>query len=55
MNLFEKSPIVSYTSIERITNGKKATKQYAKQLINNLIKKNKFSSTKEIERYFRCN
>jgi len=41
MNLFEKSPIVSYTSIERITNGKKAAKQYAKHLINNLIKKNK--------------
>lgn len=38
--LFEKSPVVSFKSIEKII-GKKKTSNYAKLLINNLIKKKK--------------
>lgn len=38
-NLFEKSPVLSYSSINRIINKKKS--DYIKQLIRNLILKNK--------------
>ncbi|MFH1592449.1 MAG: hypothetical protein ABIB47_03730 [Candidatus Woesearchaeota archaeon] len=40
-NLFKKSPVVSFKSIERIIKNKKRVKQYTKQLIRNLISKNK--------------
>jgi len=40
-NLFKKSPVVSFKSIERIIKNKKDVKQYTKQLIKNLISKNK--------------
>ena len=39
--LFEKSPVVNFASIERIVKNKKNIKQYTKQLIRNLILKNK--------------
>ena len=39
--LFKKSPVVEYGSIERIIKNKKNVKQYAKQLIRNLILKQK--------------
>lgn len=39
--LFEKSPVVSYSSIERIIKNKKNVKQYVKTLIHNMLKKNK--------------
>ena len=39
--LFKKSPIVEYNSIERIIKNTKNVKQYAKQLIRNLIIKKK--------------
>jgi len=38
--LFEKSPVVSYSSIERIINDRRKT-EYAKQLVRNLILKGK--------------
>lgn len=38
-NLFNKSPVVSAKSIERIVNKNKKVKQYTKQLIRNLILK----------------
>ena len=40
-NLFEKSPVVDFSSIERIIKRKKNIKQYTKQLIRNLIFKGK--------------
>ncbi len=40
-NLFEKSPVVDFASIERIIKNKKNIKQYTKQLIRNLVLKNK--------------
>ena len=40
-NLFEKSPVVDFSSIERIIKSKKNIKQYTKQLIRNLVLKNK--------------
>ncbi len=40
-DLFKKSPVVSFKSIERLVKYKKKVKQYTKQLISNLIKKNK--------------
>jgi predicted transcriptional regulator of viral defense system len=40
-NLFEKSPVVDFSSIERIVKDKKNIKQYAKQLVRNLLLKNK--------------
>ncbi len=39
--LFKKSPVVIYKSIERIIKNKKDVKQYTKQLIRNLILKGK--------------
>ena len=39
--LFEKSPVVSYSSIERTIKSKKNVRQYVKKLIHGLIKKNK--------------
>ena len=39
--LFEKSPVVSFSSIERIIQNKKRVKQYAKQLVRNLLLKGK--------------
>ncbi|MBI2106944.1 hypothetical protein HYT57_03085 [Candidatus Woesearchaeota archaeon] len=39
--LFEKSPVVSYASIERIIKNKKNVKQYVKRLIHYLLKKNR--------------
>jgi predicted transcriptional regulator of viral defense system len=38
-SLFEKSPIVSFSSISRIIRDKKKIKQYSKQLIRNLLLK----------------
>lgn len=38
-DLFRKSPVVSFSSIERIINRKKRVRQYAKQLVRNLILK----------------
>ena len=35
--LFKKSPVVSYSSIEKIVKSKKNVRQYAKQLVRNLI------------------
>lgn len=40
-NLFEKSPIVNFSSIERIIKKKKAIKHYPKQLIRNLYLRGK--------------
>ena len=40
-NLFKKSPVVSFKSIEKIIKNKKNVKQYSKQLVRNLISKNK--------------
>ncbi|MEK6871716.1 MAG: hypothetical protein AABX16_02330, partial [Nanoarchaeota archaeon] len=40
-NLFQKSPVVTFDSIKMIVKDKKNVKQYAKQLIKNLIKQNK--------------
>lgn len=40
-NLFEKSPIVSFASIDRTIKRKKKIKQYTKQLIRNLISRGK--------------
>lgn len=39
--LFKKSPVVSYKSIEKIIKSKKNVKQYTKQLIRNLLLKEK--------------
>ena len=39
--LFEKSPIVSYKSIERIVNDKRKVRQYVKKLVRYLLLKNK--------------
>lgn len=39
--LFEKSPVVDFSSITRIVKNKKNIKQYSKQLIRNLLLKNK--------------
>ncbi|MBU0958505.1 MAG: hypothetical protein KKB31_01040 [Nanoarchaeota archaeon] len=39
--LFSKSPVVSYSSIERVINYKKKTKAYVKRFINELLKKGK--------------
>ena len=36
-DLFKKSPVVDYKSVERIVKDKKNIKQYTKQLIRNLI------------------
>ena len=41
LDLFEKSPVVDFKSIERIVKAKKNTKQYTKQMIRNLLLKNK--------------
>lgn len=41
MHLFKESPIVSFDSVKRIVKSKKNVKQYAKQLIRNLIKQGK--------------
>lgn len=41
LSLFNKSPVVSFNSIERIIKNKRNIKQYAKQLIRNLIKQKK--------------
>ena len=38
-NLFKKSPLVTYDSIERLIKNKKQVNQYTKQLIRNLILK----------------
>jgi predicted transcriptional regulator of viral defense system len=40
-NLFKKSPVVDYYSINQIINNKKTVKGYAKQIIRNLILKGK--------------
>ncbi|GBE19297.1 hypothetical protein BMS3Abin17_00017 [archaeon BMS3Abin17] len=40
-DLFEKSPVVNFSSIERIINKKKKSKGYAKQLVRNLILREK--------------
>ena len=40
-DLFEKSPVVNFSSIARIVRNKKKIKQYTKQLIRNLLLKNK--------------
>lgn len=40
-SLFEKSPVVSYSSINRIIQNKKRVKQYTKLLVRNLILKGK--------------
>ena len=40
-DLFKKSPVVSYKSIERIIKDKKNVKQYTKQIIRNMIIKEK--------------
>lgn len=39
--LFKKSPVVSYQSIERIVKNKKAVRQYVKKIIHNLLVKGK--------------
>ena len=39
--LFKKSPVVSFSSIERLVKNKKNVKQYTKQLVRNLLIKNK--------------
>jgi predicted transcriptional regulator of viral defense system len=39
--LFNKSPVVSFSSVERIVKEKKNVKQYSKQLIRNLLLKGK--------------
>lgn len=41
--LFEKSPIVSFSSVQRIIKDKKNVKQYSKQLVRNLILKGKLN------------
>lgn len=41
LELFNKSVIVNYDSIERFVKNKKKSNQYTKQLVNNLVKKNK--------------
>lgn len=41
MSLFKESPVVGFSSIERIVRNKKNVKQYTKQLIRNLIKQEK--------------
>ena len=43
MNLFEKSPVVDFKSVERIINEKHGVKQYAKQVVKNLIKQGKIN------------
>ena len=40
-DLFRKSPVVSYKSIERLIKNKKNVKQYSKQLVRNLLLKGK--------------
>jgi len=40
-NLFKKSPVVDFSSIERLIKNKNKVKQYTKQLTRNLIKKGK--------------
>ena len=40
-DLFKKSPVVSYKSIERLIKNKKNVKQYSKQLVRNLLLKGK--------------
>ncbi|MBU0894879.1 MAG: hypothetical protein KKF48_02515 [Nanoarchaeota archaeon] len=40
-SLFSKSPVVSYSSIQRIVNHKKSVKGYAKRLVFELIKRGK--------------
>lgn len=40
-SLFEKSPVVSFSSIQRVIKDKKNIKQYSKQLVRNLILKGK--------------
>lgn len=37
--LFKKSPVISYKSIERLVKSKKSVKQYPKQLVRNLLLK----------------
>jgi len=41
LELFKKSPVVSFDSIERIIKEKKNVKQYAKQLVRNLLLREK--------------
>ncbi len=41
--LFMKSPVVSYGSIERLVKSRKKVKQYAKQLVMNLLRKKKIN------------
>ncbi|MFH1317024.1 MAG: hypothetical protein ABII01_05895 [Candidatus Woesearchaeota archaeon] len=42
-DLFEKSPVVSFSSIQRIIKDKKNIRQYSKQLVRNLILKGKIN------------
>jgi len=42
-SLFKESPVVNFSSIERIVKNKKNIKQYTKQLIRNLIKQGKIN------------
>lgn len=42
--LFEKSPVVKFDPVERIVKSRKNVKQYAKQLIRNLLNKGKIKS-----------
>lgn len=41
--LFEKSPVIDFSSIQRIVNDKKNVKQYTRHLIRNLLLKNKIN------------
>jgi len=41
ISLFEKSPVVSFSTIERIVRNQKSKSQYAKQLVRNLLLKGK--------------
>ena len=41
--MFKESPVVNFSSIERIVKNKKNIKQYTKQLIRNLIKQGKIN------------
>jgi len=41
LKLFEKSPVLDFASIERVVKEKKNVKQYAKQLVRNMIRAGK--------------
>lgn len=43
MDLFKKSPVVNFSSVERIVKNEKNVKQYTKQLIRNLIKQGRIN------------